>query len=721
MPAAIKKARSWDLLLSGVGIAAALLTFVAFLYLAAHVNSTLERLQDENSIARVSSVLQALDQNTHHLADYTTGYAMWDDAYHFLDSRDPAFLETNFAPAVMAVSPIRLAAIYNLQGELLFSAALGEDAKPIPHPEALKDMPRLETFSSLHKTGDFSGRIEWIGDRAYLIAVCPITDSSGQSPIRGYLLFGVNIGPKMLTQIQNLTGTHVSVELPKVTTHFALQITTVDLGPASVAISHEDGSDDSIAVAIFRTENPQQHSVAIRILLPEHTLRTGRILAQSIRTTFVIVSLSFAAFFGLALREIYRRRADLQRRLLERDELQAARQRAESLAEKAEAADRAKSAFLAMISHEIRTPLNAIIGYADLLCHDPSQDLNDNLGIISRNSHILQRILDDILDYSKIEAGKLNILPRPTPIRRLIEEVIATFQNRADARGNVLISTIDPSVPEHLLLDDLRLRQIIGNLLSNAVKFTDHGTIHLSTSLLPPEDSSSPPAISTLRLSVEDEGIGIPPEDEHNLFEAFSQVDSTTRRRYGGTGLGLAICRRLCTLMGGDISYHRASPCGSVFVVTLPAPLATPSAEVRPPGPFSPTPQPDDLTVLIVDDNVINARLFQAILRRLGRTSHVAHSGPEAIDLFHSLSPDLIFMDIHMPGMDGLAATRAIRQAEAASSRPPCTIIAVTADILLADSAQSTAAGMNGHLNKPISVPQIAQTLTETSERKYKS
>ncbi len=717
MPGTVKRVRFWDIVLSAVGVAAAALTFFAFLYLSARVNSTLEKLQSENSLARVSSVLQALDQNTHHLADYTTGYAMWDDAYRFIESRDPSFIETNFAPPVMAVSPIRLAALYNLKGELLFSAALDDDSKPTSVPESLKSLPRLESFSSLVKTGQYSGRIEWLGDRAYLITICPVTDSSGQSPVRGYLLFGVNIGPKMLRQIQNLTNAQVSVDAQPLPSAPVLSISTLDLGSADVTIERDPHTGDSTALALFREDNQEQRPVVIRILLPETTSPTSRRLADSIRTTFIIVSLSFAAFFGLSLREMHRRRADLQRRIVERDELQAARDHAEFLAGKAEAADRAKSAFLAMISHEIRTPLNAIIGYADLLCHDPSDQLQDNLGIISRNSHALQRILDDILDYSKIEAGKLAIVPRPTALHRLIEEVVATYQNQAASRKNVLFSTVDPAVPESLLLDDLRVRQVIGNLLSNAVKFTEGGSIRLSASLQSVTRFGSP----TLRLTVEDEGIGIPPEDEHNLFEAFSQVDSTTHRRYGGTGLGLAICRRLCRLMGGDISYHRGHPTGAIFVVTLPATASGPAIEPVRPNPFALTPQPDDLTVLVVDDNSVNARLFQAILRRLGRSSHVAHSGLEAIELFRQLSPDIIFMDIHMPGMDGLEATRAIRQAEAESGRRPCVIIAVTADILLADSNQSAAAGMNGHLKKPINVSQVAQTLTQASERKNKA
>jgi len=713
MVATLTKGRFWDVALSVLGIAAAISCLAAALYLSGSVNVALEKLQNEYSVSRIASVLQAIDQNTQHLGEYTAGYAMWDDAYQFLQHRNPEFLQTNYAEPVLAATPVQLVGIYDLNGDLVFSAALNEESKSVAAPAALNEMPGLEDFASLQKPGSVKGRIEWIGERAYIVAICPITDSAGTAPIRGYLLFGSIVGKKMLAQLETLTGSLVSIEAGLSMPKGDFQITTTDLGTAEVTIGKRNGVWDSKAFALFREDNAEQQSVGFRIELPAAASQTGRELSDMIRSVFLLVAAGFAVFVGLAIREILRRREEISRRIRETEAVQAARLRADQLADKAAAADRAKSAFLAMISHEIRTPLNAIIGYADLLRRDPDEELAERLEIVSRSGSMLQHIVDDILDFSRIEAGRLDIRPRATDVRDLIDEIVRTFERSAELRGDLIITTIDPAVPEFLQLDDVRVKQVLGNLVSNAVKFTNGGSIMISVSC---EAGLSGKEGQTLVITVDDEGIGVAAGEEAALFEPFSQADSTASRRYQGTGLGLVICRRLCSLMGGTISFQRRLVKGSTFKVCLPA-RAAESAEKSPDSdPPSHAVQHDDMTILIVDDNVVNGRLLKAVLKRMGRTAETVVSGRKAIDHFKAKPFDVIFMDIHMPGMDGIATTQEIRKLEKEMNRPRCFIVAVTADSLVTDSAQTRAASMDGHINKPIRIVEIEETLSRLSQ-----
>jgi PAS domain S-box-containing protein len=368
-------------------------------------------------------------------------------------------------------------------------------------------------------------------------------------------------------------------------------------------------------------------------------------------------------------------------------------------------ASRAKSEFLANMSHEIRTPMNGIIGMQALaLAASGAEDRAGYLEAAQNSAYSLLAILNDILDVSKIEAGRLEIHRAPFSLRRSIDEVLQLVRPRAREKGLELVSTISGPVPDALVADALRMRQILTNLLGNAVKFTDRGRVELRL-------DSRPAGSGQLLLDfvVTDTGIGIRPEHRDVIFEAFRQADSSTTRQFGGTGLGLTISARLVAMMGGTIGVESTFGRGSEFRFTVPCNLApgdTVTAPARSVADLAGVP-PKRLRILLAEDNTVNQRLAKRLLEKRGHEVSVAGDGRQAVEAAMLAPPfDLILMDVQMPIMDGLEATRAIRQIEnpQLSSVP---ILAMTAFAMKADQDRCLAAGMNGHLAKPIDPAEL--------------
>lgn len=371
----------------------------------------------------------------------------------------------------------------------------------------------------------------------------------------------------------------------------------------------------------------------------------------------------------------------------------------------AEDASKAKSEFVARMSHEIRTPMNAILGLAHLALHEkPEEKQRTFLLKIQRAGKSMLALINDILDFSKIEAGMLKLEILPFSLREVARTLEDLFQTAAAEKGISFQICIDDDVPDQLIGDSLRLTQILMNLCNNALKFTQQGsiTVHMSSSELSE-------IVCALAVSVTDTGIGIPQEAQTQLFNEFTQADSSITRKFGGTGLGLAICKLLAELMRGEVVLQSSSDAGSTFTVTIPFNRAQEeSASLLSAAPAENTAYdiPADTRILIAEDNDINQEIIKALLEYKGLSCRMANNGKEAVQALAEESFDIVLMDIQMPVMDGFAATLALR---AQGFTMP--ILAMTANALDTDKEACHAGGMDAHIAKPIDPAELYEKM----------
>ena len=405
------------------------------------------------------------------------------------------------------------------------------------------------------------------------------------------------------------------------------------------------------------------------------------------------VLFTLSAFFAYILDHAQNRREG-ERRLAE------ALAAAERNERRANAASEAKSTFLATMSHEIRTPLNGILGMAQAMRADATApDQIERLEVIQTSGSALLAVLNDVLDLAKIEAGRLECVTETFDPGELAGQVANSFSSLADAKGVSLSLKIKPNAAGLFQGDPVRLRQVLSNLVSNAVKFTDEGAIHLEVSR---EGDRH-------RFIVSDTGVGVDAEQIPHLFEKFSQVDSSTTRRHGGTGLGLSICAALCALMNGQIDVESQPGQGSRFTVTLPlTPYSgvAPIVETRSKGR-----ELTGLRLLAAEDHVVNQIVLRSLLSQFGIDAVIVANGEEAVDAWRRETWDLVLMDVQMPVLDGVEATRIIRALELEEGRRRAPILALTANTMSHHLEAYAAAGMNGCVSKPIDAEALMDAL----------
>lgn len=386
----------------------------------------------------------------------------------------------------------------------------------------------------------------------------------------------------------------------------------------------------------------------------------------------------------------------------------------------AEQASRAKSEFLANISHEVRTPLNALMGLTRMLMDSPLNAEQANwLSLMDSSAHSLLALLNDILDLSRIEAGKLDIEHTRFDLHRALRDATGPYAEQARAKPLAFQLVLHPDLPQWVMGDPGRLGQVVGNLLSNAIKFTPrNGRIDVTVS----SPKAAGQAARLLQLKVQDSGVGIGRKQQATIFEAFTQADASTARRYGGSGLGLAICARLASLMGGRIDLQSELGQGSTFTLTLPlleapvdnsGPLSAPMElmEIADAGP-----RYAGMVVLLAEDHPVNEMMLRQLLLRLGCIVRVARGGAQAVAQWEQGGIDLVLMDVQMPGMSGLQATQLIREAEAKRRLKRTPIVAVTANAMPGDRESCLSAGMDGYTPKPVSPQALMREMDRVLE-----
>ncbi len=380
-------------------------------------------------------------------------------------------------------------------------------------------------------------------------------------------------------------------------------------------------------------------------------------------------------------------------------------------------ASKTKSDFLAAMSHEIRTPMIGVTGMLEVLSHGVlDHDQRRTVHIIQQSAQSLLQIIGDILDFSKVEAGRLELSASTISLQHLLRSTIANYLGAASSKGLVLNCEIDPRVAPAHVADPLRLRQILSNFLSNALKFTENGFV-----LVALEWRGAEAGAEQLCIRVTDTGIGVTAEQQARLFQPFSQAEGSTTRKYGGTGLGLVICRRLAELMGGEVTMESTSGAGTTMRLLLTLPRGNPadvdtSADAPPPAPlFQPRAMPDSRQaeaerslILLVDDHPTNRLVVARQLQLAGYASESAEDGVEGLERWRSGRYALVLSDVHMPRMDGYQMTRALREEEARDARPRTPVIALTAAALKGEAERCLAAGMDDYLSKPVSISQLA-------------